>query len=116
MSADGRTVTAHLRSGVTFHDGTPLTADDVVFTYTSILDPKVDTTARSDLEMLESVQATDPSTVVFRLKYAYTPILQRLTAGIVPKKQLEGTDINKAPFNQHPIGTGPYVFESVDAR
>ena len=112
VSADGKTVTAHLRSGVTFHDGTPLTADDVVFTYTSILDPKVDTTARSDLEMLESVRATDPSTVVFRLKYAYAPILQRLTAGIVPKKQLEGADINKAPFNQRPIGTGPYVFDS----
>src|SRR5688500_674385 len=40
VSADGRTVTAKLRPGVTFHDGAPLTAADVVFTYRSVLDPK----------------------------------------------------------------------------
>src|SRR6188508_1677918 len=42
----GTTVTAKLRAGVTFHDGTPLTAQDVVFTYRSVLDPKVDSTLR----------------------------------------------------------------------
>jgi peptide/nickel transport system substrate-binding protein len=108
VSADGRTVTAKLRSGVTFHDGSPLTADDVVFTYTSVLDPAVDSTLRSELDMLAEVTAPDRSTVVFTLKYAYAPFLQRLTVGIVPVGALRDQDVNRAAFNRAPIGTGPY--------
>ncbi|MCL7457345.1 ABC transporter substrate-binding protein [Micromonospora sp. MSM11] len=108
VSADGRTVTAKLREGVLFHDGSPFTAQDVVFTYQAVLDPKVDSTLRSDLDMLASVAAPDPSTVVFTLKYAYAPFAQRLALGIVPAKALAGQDINKAEFNRKPVGTGPY--------
>ncbi|MGW4501852.1 ABC transporter substrate-binding protein [Micromonospora sp. NPDC004336] len=108
VSADGRTVTAKLRDGVQFHDGSPLTAQDVVFTYQAVLDPKVDSTLRSDLDMLASVAAPDPSTVVFTLRYAYAPFLQRLALGVVPAKALAGQDINKAEFNRRPVGTGPY--------
>ncbi|WP_238005830.1 ABC transporter substrate-binding protein [Dactylosporangium sp. AC04546] len=112
VSADGRTVTAKLRDGVVFHDGSPFTSADVVFTYQAVLDPKVDSTLRSDLDMLASVAAPDPSTVVFTLKYAYAPFVQRLALGIVPAKALQGQDINKAAFNQQPIGTGPYRVDS----
>ncbi|MBE1486323.1 ABC transporter substrate-binding protein [Plantactinospora soyae] len=112
VSPDGRTVTAKLRDGVQFHDGSPLTSADVVFTYRTVLDPKVDSTLRSDLEMLESVEAPDASTVVFRLRYAYAPFLQRLTLGVVPAKALTGQDVNKAEFNRRPVGTGPYQVES----
>jgi peptide/nickel transport system substrate-binding protein len=108
VTADGKTVTARLREGVLFHDGSPLTAQDVVFTYQSVLDPKVDSTLRSDLDMLASVTAADPATVVFTLKYAYAPFLQRLTLGIVPAKAFAGQDVNKADFNRKPVGTGPY--------
>ncbi|MEV4661140.1 ABC transporter substrate-binding protein [Micromonospora echinofusca] len=108
VSADGRTVTVKLREGVLFHDGSPFTAQDVVFTYQAVLDPKVDSTLRSDLDMLASVAAPDPSTVVFTLKYAYAPFAQRLALGIVPAKALTGQDINKAEFNRKPVGTGPY--------
>jgi peptide/nickel transport system substrate-binding protein len=112
VSADGLTVTAHLRPGVRFHTGGTLGADDVVFTYRSVLDPKVDSTLRSDLDMIASVEAPDPSTVTFTLKYPYAPFLQRLTLGIVEREALEGQDINQAPFNKAPVGTGPYIFES----
>lgn len=112
VSPDGRTVTAKLRDGVLFHDGTPLTSADVVFTYQAVLDPKVDSTLRSDLDMVESVTAPDPATVVFRLRYAYAPFVQRLTLGVVPAKALAGQDINKAEFNRKPVGTGPYRVES----
>jgi peptide/nickel transport system substrate-binding protein len=112
VSADGRSVTATLRRGVTFHDGSALTAADVVFTYTSVLDPKVDSTLRSDLEMLAAVAAPDDGTVVFTLKYPYAPFLQRLTLGIVPAKAFAGQDINTAVFNTRPIGTGPYRVSS----
>ncbi|MFI1994919.1 ABC transporter substrate-binding protein [Actinoplanes sp. NPDC020271] len=109
---DGTTVTAKLRTGVSFRDGSPLTAQDVVFTYQQVLDPKVDSTLRSDLDMIDRVEASDASTVVFHLKYAYAPFLQRLTLGIVPAKALTGQDLNKAAFNQKPIGTGPYKVTS----
>jgi peptide/nickel transport system substrate-binding protein len=112
ISADARTVTAKLRPGVMFHDGTALTAADVVFTYQAVLDPKVDSTLRSDLDMLAGVSASDPATVVFTLKYAYAPFLQRLTLGIVPAGALSGRDINQAGFNRKPVGTGPYKVES----
>ncbi|MCT2276869.1 ABC transporter substrate-binding protein [Micromonospora chalcea] len=112
VSADGKTVTAKLREGVLFHDGSPLTAQDVVFTYQAVLDPAVDSTLRSDLDMLASVTAPDPATVVFTLKYAYAPFLQRLALGIVPAKAFAGQDVNKAAFNRKPVGTGPYRFTS----
>jgi peptide/nickel transport system substrate-binding protein len=112
VSADGETITFRLRDGVTFHDGEPLNADDVVFTYSSILDPKVNTDLRSALEALESVEAPDDRTVVFHLKYAYPAFVQRTVIGIAPRHALEGTDINTAPFNTKPIGTGPFVVES----
>jgi peptide/nickel transport system substrate-binding protein len=108
VSADGRTVTAKLRPGVTFHDGAALTAEDVAFTYRSVLDPAVDSVLRSDLDMLATVEATDSSTVVFTLKHAYAPFLQRLALGIVPARALRGQDLNRAAFNQNPVGTGPY--------
>ncbi|MEV6514886.1 ABC transporter substrate-binding protein [Micromonospora chalcea] len=108
VSADGKTVTAKLREGVLFHDGSPLTAQDVAFTYQAVLDPGVDSTLRSDLDMLVSVTAPDPATVVFTLKYAYAPFLQRLALGIVPAKAFAGQDVNKAGFNRKPVGTGPY--------
>lgn len=90
VSADGRTVTAKLRDGVVFHDGSPFTSADVVFTYRAVLDPKVDSTLRADLDMLDVVEAPDASTMVFRLKYAYAPFLRRLALGIVPAKALAG--------------------------
>jgi peptide/nickel transport system substrate-binding protein len=108
VSADGTTVTAKLREGVVFHDGSPFTAQDVIFTYQTVLDPKVDSTLRSDLDMLASVAAPDPATVVFTLRYPYAPFLQRLALGIVPSKALAGQDVNKAAFNRQPVGTGPY--------
>ncbi|WP_433222338.1 ABC transporter substrate-binding protein [Dactylosporangium sp. CS-047395] len=112
VSADGRTVTAKLREDVTFHDGSPFTSEDAVFTYQAVLDPKVDSTLRSDLDMLDTVSAPDPSTVVFALKYAYAPFVQRLTLGIVPAEALRGQDLNRAGFNRAPIGTGPYTVDS----
>lgn len=108
-SPDGLTWTATLRDGVRFSDGAALTAQDVAFTYSSVIDPKVDSTVASNFDALESVSAPDPTTVVFRLKYPYAPFAQRLTLGVVPAKAFEGQDVNTAPFNTAPVGTGPYT-------
>lgn len=108
-SPDGLTWTATLRPGVQFSDGTPVTAQDVVFTYTSVLNPKVNSTIASNYDALAQVSAPDDRTVVFRLKYPYAPFAQRLLLGIVPRKAFDGVDINTAPFNTKPVGTGPYT-------
>ncbi len=107
-SADGLTWAVTLRPDVTFSDGTPLSAQDMVFTFQSVLDPKVDTTIASHYDALAQVSAPDERTVVFGLKYPYAPFAQRLLLGIVPRNAFEGRDINTAPFNTAPVGTGPY--------
>lgn len=109
---DGTTVTFRLREGVTFHDGTPLTSEDVAFTYNAVLDPANNSTIRGDYAAIEKVEAPDPQTVVFHLKHPYAPILQRATLGIVPKRLLEGQRLDAAAFNTRPVGTGPYRFVS----
>jgi peptide/nickel transport system substrate-binding protein len=108
-SPDGLTWRATLRPGVRFTNGTLVTAQDVVFTFSSVIDPKVNTTIASNYDALEQVSAPDERTVVFKLKYPYAPFAQRLLLGIVPRNALEGRDINTAPFNTAPIGTGPYT-------
>lgn len=103
----GTTVTFTLRTGVTFHDGTPLTGADVAYTYRSVLDDKNNSGIRGDYAAIESVEAPDATTVVFHLTYPYAPILQRATLGIVPDGSLE-----RSGFEARPVGTGPYRFVS----
>ncbi|MEU4766502.1 ABC transporter substrate-binding protein [Actinosynnema sp. NPDC023794] len=108
-SADGLTWTATLREGVKFTDGTPLSAQDVVFTYKAVLDAKTDSTIASRFDAVADVTAPDERTVVFRLTHPYAPFAEQLTLGIVPRKALDGVDVNSAPFNTAPVGTGPYA-------
>lgn len=108
VSPDGLTWTADLRPGVEFSDGTALTADDVVFTYEAVTNPATASPIAADFDALESVRAVDDDTVEFRLKYPYQPWGQRLALGVVPRAALAGQDLQSAPFNREPVGTGPY--------
>jgi peptide/nickel transport system substrate-binding protein len=112
ISEDGLTYTFTLREGVRFSDGTPFTADDVVFTYETILDEKTNNPYRNELEAIESVTAEDPRTVVFELAYPYAPFVERTVLPIASKKAASGQDVNTGPYNTAPVGTGPYVLVS----
>ncbi|PZG43242.1 4-phytase [Spongiactinospora gelatinilytica] len=103
ISEDGKTVTFTLRQGVKFHDGKPLTSEDVEYTYEALLDPKNNSPIRGDYAAIKEVAAPDPAKVVFRLNHPYAPLPQRTTLGIVPKGTLEKTK---------PVGSGPYKFVS----
>ncbi len=108
-SDDGLTYTVELRDDVVFHDGEPLTADDVVFTYETVLDPSVASPLAGDLEALAEVVALDDTTVEFRLEQPYVPFPERLTLGVVPEHVLAGTtDWDGVAFNREPVGSGPY--------
>ncbi|MER5318811.1 ABC transporter substrate-binding protein [Streptosporangium roseum] len=103
-SADGRTVTFALRDGVRFHDGRPVTAADVEYTYEALLEEANNSPIRGDYAAIKEVAAPDARTVVFTLHHPYAPLVQRATLGIVPKD---------APLTgDRPIGAGPYRFVS----
>ncbi|OII59667.1 hypothetical protein BJP40_13030 [Streptomyces sp. CC53] len=109
VSADGLTYTYTLRRGVTFSDGTPFTAKDVVFTYRTILDPKTNNPARTELDALKDVKAEGDHTVVFTLKYPYAPFAERTVHAIAPAAVAGAQDVNSGTFGTKPVGTGPYV-------
>jgi peptide/nickel transport system substrate-binding protein len=112
---DPLTFVFHLRSGVKFHDGRPLTSADVKYTFDTILNGvpssagAVHSTKRSSFEDISSIEAPDPLTVIFHLKEPRASFLwdmARPAVGIVPKGA--GTDIKLRP-----IGTGPFRFVSI---
>ncbi|MFC8271004.1 ABC transporter substrate-binding protein [Streptomyces sp. NPDC057271] len=109
VSQDGLTYTYRLRKGVTFSDGAPFTAKDVVFTYRTVLDPKTNNPSRTELDALESVEAVGADTVVFRLAYPYAPFAERTVLAIAPEHVAGKQDVNTGAFTTRPIGTGPYV-------
>lgn len=111
VSRDGLTITYRLRSGVTWHDGTPFTAEDVKFTWNTIMNPKVNIVSREGYDKIKSIETPDQYTVILRFREYYANYLN-LFRIIVPKHVLAAAeDVNKAGFNRAPIGTGPFKFK-----
>src|SRR5438132_752327 len=108
-SADGKTVTVKLRSGVKFHNGDPLTSADVKYTFDRILDAKTAAVARSFFTDVDTIAAPDASTVVFNLKTPNAALLAYMAhpnTGIVSKKIGEANaDLSK---KETAIGSGPF--------
>ncbi len=103
VSSDALTYTFHLREGVTFHDGSDFTAEDVVFTYNTVKENQGGNDS-VDLSRMASVEATDDHTVVFTLTEPYSSFLdQTACLGIIPS---DGYD--SRTFDTMPIGTGPW--------
>ncbi|MBS6941938.1 MAG: ABC transporter substrate-binding protein [Clostridiales bacterium] len=111
---DAYTYTFHLRKDVTWHDGEPFTANDVVFTLTEILDPENQSEIASNYEDIISMVALDDYTFVLGLKAPNVAMLDYLTVGILPQHLLEGKNLITDEFNQKPVGTGPYKLTNWD--
>ena len=110
ISPDGLTITVVLRDGIRWHDGTPCTAEDVRFTYQTLIDPNVRTPYSSSYELVESVEALDARTVRIHYAQPFAPALESWMMGIIPKHLLEHDDVNTTRLLRQPIGTGPYRF------
>ncbi|MDJ0388540.1 ABC transporter substrate-binding protein [Roseomonas sp. E05] len=106
--------TFRLRPQVAFHDGSALTAQDVVATFQAILDPATGSPGRSNIGPVDSVTAVDPLTVLFRLKGAYADLpvaLAYTNARIIPAAVLKG---GMARLDREALGTGPFRLVSYE--
>lgn len=114
ISDDLLEYTFHIRDDVKFHDGTPLTVEDVVFTLKTVMDEKVNSALREDFSLVKKVEKADETTLKITLKEPFPALLDKLTIGIVPAHCFKGQDVNTADFNVHPVGCGPYQFVSYE--
>lgn len=103
QNPDPKTWIFKLRPGLKFSDGSALTAEDVVFTFTTLLDPKLNAPMRALYTPIAAVEAVDATTVKFTLSAPYAPLLSYLDLGIVPKKLVEGGH----DLALKPVGAGP---------
>ena len=107
VAPDGRVYTFELRRGVTFHDGAPLSAADVVFSLRRLKDPAVASPRSEDFAAIETVVASGPHTVVVRLRSPFGPLLSKLAFSmnaIVPAHVVRRGD----ELQRVAIGTGPF--------
>ncbi len=110
---DDRTYIFHIKEGITFSNGDELTAEDVKYTFESILDPEFGAPNRENYSLIESIEVIDNHTIQFTLEEPYGPIIQYLSnsyTGIVPKNYIESLE-DPEEFSYQPIGSGPYVLE-----
>ncbi|HUM05038.1 MAG TPA: ABC transporter substrate-binding protein [Terriglobales bacterium] len=107
---DPLTYVFHLRHGVTFHNGRPLTSRDVKWTFDSLLEGKIRSTKKSVYRFVDRIEALDDNTVVFHLKEPFATLPWNLSdgaIGIVPYGTLD-------EMTRHPIGSGAFKFVSAE--
>lgn len=113
ISEDGLQYTFHLRRDVRWHDGTPFTADDVLFTVQAIQDADFQgVSSLADLWRQVDVKRVDDYTVSFRLGKPFAPFLGYTTSGLLPAHLLADVparELLEHSFNTKPIGTGPFM-------
>ena len=114
IAPDGLTYTFKIRSGIHFHDGSPLTTADVKATYDKIISPPqgVRSVRKNAYTAVARVEAPDASTVVFKLKFPSASLLANLASPwnvIFPKKYL---DQDPNYFKTHVMGSGPFKFKN----
>ncbi|MDD5089422.1 MAG: peptide-binding protein [Candidatus Wallbacteria bacterium] len=110
VNAGGMGALFQIKSGITWQDGAPLTADDIVFTYQEIM--KGYYPHSSYYSLMERAEKTGPLKVVFRFKEKYAPMLHLFVLKILPQHLLAGQALLTSPFNYEPVGTGPFQLVS----
>lgn len=107
--------TAVLRNNLVWHDGTTLTADDVLFTIDRIKDPTVASPLRLSFQGVTTKKADD-RTIIFKLEKPFAAFGHALTVGILPRhiwNDVNTQSMKLADANTRPIGSGPYAFEAL---
>lgn len=118
VSADNLVYTFTINDHATFHDGSPLTADDVLFTTTMIKDPLVKSPKRALWDNVRT-DVIDTHTVRFTLKTPFSGFLETTTVGILPKHVWQDTKPEQfafSPRNTNPIGSGPFKIKTISEK
>ncbi len=114
FDADTCTYTFHLVEDAKWHDGEPVTADDVKFTIEAIMNPDNGSENAPNYEDVQEITVIDEHTVAFKLAAPNVAFLDYMTMAVLPKHLLEGEDMQTSDFFRNPVGTGPYKLESWD--
>ena len=113
VSEDGLTFTLNLVKNATFHDGHPITSEDVAF---SIMTTKANHPFKTMFEPVESIETPDDHTAVIKLSKPHPAMLLALSpalAPVLPKHLFDnGEDAKSNSFNSTPVGSGPFMLES----
>ncbi len=115
VSEDGLEYTVKIKNNAQWHDGTPVTADDIVFTIQTLQNAAYNSPHRGDWQST-TIEKTDNTTVKFRLKAQSAPFLNNLTLPIISKKvwgNVSPADFVLSQGNIEAIGNGPYVIKEV---
>jgi peptide/nickel transport system substrate-binding protein len=108
-SDGGMDVTWRLRPDIRWHDGQPLTSDDVKFTVDAINSPSYNPESTDGFDRISSVDTPDALTAIVHYKEVYAPYDIQFIRGLLPRHVLQGRDIDRAQdYNRNPLGTGPY--------
>jgi len=116
ISDDALTYTFTLNTDLNFHDGTPLTTDDVLFTIQKAMQPDIKSPERANWEGV-SIEKIDDITITFSLEKPYAQFLQNTLIGILPEEhwgKLTADEFIFSKLNTEPIGSGPYKFISAE--
>ncbi|MDQ6767600.1 MAG: peptide ABC transporter substrate-binding protein [Candidatus Eremiobacteraeota bacterium] len=111
ITADGKTITYKLRPGVRWHDGTPFTAADVVFSWQQVVNPNNVVQSQDFYDQVEGIEAPDSLTAIVHLKRPLAGFIAVFFTDycMLPKHILHGlSSINHADYNRLPVGTGPF--------
>lgn len=115
FSKDCLQLTFKLRRDIKWHDGRPFTADDVLFTYQTMINPKTPTAYKEDFLAVKQAEILDRYTVGVTYAYPTAKALQSWATWILPKHLLEPYAaegrLRESPQNTRPVGTGPYRFQ-----
>lgn len=120
MSDDGLSLTFRIREGVTWHDGTPVTVDDVIWTYEMSVNDEIAYANRAYFQYVTRAVKVDDRTVRFEFSQAHSDAPMDFTEwSPMPKHLLSdvaAADMRNAPFNRNPVGNGPFRFVSWSAN
>ena len=107
------TLIVHLKDNVLWHDGKKLSAKDVIFTYETIISPKIFTSIAGSFAVVKSVTMIDELTIKIEYHKPYYKALEIWMVGLLPYHILKDEqDLMTSSFNKNPIGTGPYKLSS----
>ncbi len=116
ISEDGLVYTFNLRTNLKFHDNTNITADDIIFTISKMIDPEIKSPKRAEWEGVE-ITKTDDYAIIMKLKRPFSGLLENASVGIIPKhiwKDFNAEEFTFSGENISPIGSGPYKVDSIE--